>query len=320
MIYSDGDYERDLLGDGFQQRRLNYADDYEGEVIATLVRKKSEIPSVKAVLYVHGFNDYFFQDQMAQRFNGAAYNFYALDLRKYGRSLLAHQKMNNVHSLLEYDEEINEALQIIKSENNMEVLLMGHSTGGLILTNYAGRNLRSTLFHGLICNSPFYEFNLNGIERNLGVPLLSFLSRFLPNLLISGGFSKLYGYSLHRQKYGEWNYLLNWKPHDIPKVTLSFINAIRTAHKSIQNKLTLDVPTLVLYSSQSVNDKKWSERFMKGDAVLNVKHIAYYANQLNGNITNCEIENGMHDLVLSQKSVRETVYREMFEWIDLNFR
>ncbi|MGW8124004.1 alpha/beta hydrolase [Roseivirga echinicomitans] len=313
-------YTADVLGDGFEQLTLAYKDDYEGEVIATLVRKRSLISTTKAILYIHGFNDYFFQDQMAQRFNKEGYHFYALDLRKYGRSLLSHQKMNNVRSLLEYDEEINEALQIIKSQQNTEVILLGHSTGGLIVTHYAGRHKNSGLFHGLICNSPFYEFNLSLLERKLGVPLLSFFSKFWPNKLISGGFSVHYGHSLHHDKHGEWNYSLVWKPHDIPKVNLGFINAVHNAQKNIQNNLSLDVPTLVLHSSKTINDKKWSERFMKADTILNVKHIQHYANKIKGDITTCEIENGMHDLVLSIKSVREKVYEAMFDWMNRYFK
>jgi alpha-beta hydrolase superfamily lysophospholipase len=320
MSHSKNNYSPDVLGDGFEQLILSLADDYEGEVIATLIRRTSHTLSTKSILYIHGFNDYFFQDEMAKRFNNEGYHFYALDLRKYGRSFLNHQKLNNVRSLLEYDEEINEALKIIQSENNNEVILMGHSTGGLIVTNYAGNHLNCDLFHGIICNSPFYEFNLNIIERKIGIPILSFLSRYFPNKQISSGFSRLYGYSLHNDKYGEWNYSLTWKPHDIPKVNLGFINAIHRAQKKIQNNLDLDVPMLVLYSSKSIYEKKWSDKFMNGDAVLNVNHIKYYTNMIKGNVTSCEIENGMHDLFLPKKPVRKMAYEKVFEWIHSNFK
>lgn len=319
MKNSVENYSPDVLGEGFAQLTLTFADDYEGKVIATLIRKNTEVSSPKAILYIHGFNDYFFQDQMAKRFNQEAFNFYALDLRKYGRSFLSHQKLNNVRSLLEYDEEINKALQIIKSENNTEVILMGHSTGGLIISYFAGRNLHSDLFHGLICNSPFYEFNLNLIERKIGIPILSTLSKLLPNKLISSGFSKLYGYSLHQDMHGEWNYSLVWKPHAIPKVNLGFINAIHNAQKYIQNNLVIDVPMLVLHSNKSIYEKKWSDKFMEGDAVLNVSHIQYFTNKIKGNVSSCEIENGMHDLVLSKKPVREMFYAKVFEWIAIHF-
>ncbi|CAM1365062.1 Alpha/beta hydrolase [Tenacibaculum sediminilitoris] len=317
---SNNNYLPDVLGDGFTKLTLSFDDDYEGEVVATLIRRKSLTKTSKAILYIHGFNDYFFQEEMSKEFNNQGYSFYALDLRKYGRSHLNHQKLNNVRSLIEYDEEIDLALQIIKSERNKQVILMGHSTGGLIVTNYAGNHLNSDLFHGIICNSPFYEFNLNVLERKIGVPVLSYLSKYFPNKLISSGFSKLYGYSLHNDKYGEWNYSLYWKPHDIPNVNLSFISAIYKAQKNIQNNLVIDVPTLVLYSSQSIYEKKWSDKFNEGDAVLNVNHIKYYANKIRGNVTSCEIENGMHDLILSKKLVRENVYKKMFEWTNVHFK
>ena len=313
-------YLPDVLGDGFNKLTLSLADDYEGEVIATLIRRNSKTKTGKAILYIHGFNDYFFQEEMAKKFNNQGYNFYALDLRKYGRSYLSHQKLNNVRSLIEYDEEIDLALQIIKSENNNQVILKGHSTGGLIVTNYAGNHLNNNLFHGIICNSPFYEFNLNIIERKIGIPILSMLSTYFSNKLISSGFSKLYGYSLHEKKHGEWNYSLTWKPHEIPKVNLGFISAIHNAQKKIQNNLVIDVPLLVLYSNTSIYENHWSEKFKEGDAVLNVNHIRNYASKIEGNVTSFEIENGMHDLILSKKPVRENVYKKMFEWIDIKFK
>lgn len=312
-------YLPDVLGNGFSQLVLSHPDDYEGKVESTLVRRKTESPTTKAVLYVHGFNDYFFQTSMAKRFNQQGYDFYALDLRKYGRSYLDHQKLNNVRSLSEYDKEIDLALQIIQSENNQEVILIGHSTGGLTLTNYAANNLKSDLFHGLICNSPFYDFNLSWIERKLGIPLLSFIARYFPDMQISSGLSPFYGHSLHKEKYGEWNYSLAWKPHDVPDVNLSFIRAIYQAQKKMKRGIVIDVPVLVMHSSKSIFQKKWSDKFKEGDAVLNIKAIRKYASKIKGEVRIIAIENGLHDLFLSGKLVREDAYEKMFEWIRSNF-
>lgn len=309
-------YSPDVLGDGFGKTILPLADDYEGRVISTLIRRKSEINSNKAILYIHGFNDYFFQDQMAKRFNLEGFHFYALDLRKYGRSYLSHQKLNNVRSLLEYDEEIEIALKIIKSENNKQVLLKGHSTGGLIITNYAERHANSNLFHGVICNSPFYEFNLNFLERKIGIPFLSFLGKFFPDRTIPSGFSKEYGYSLHKEKYGEWNYSPIWKPFDTPRVNLGFIRAIHKAQKNIQNNPTIAVPLLVMHSDKSIYEKKWSENFTQADAVLNTNHIHKYASKIRGDVMIYEVQNGIHDLFLSKEKIREEVYTKVFEWIE----
>jgi alpha-beta hydrolase superfamily lysophospholipase len=101
-------YQTDILGEDYQQLTLNFADDYDGKVVATLVRKKSAQATKKAVLYIHGFSDYFFQTEMAEQFNQHGYDFYALDLRKYGRSKLPHQ------SFIIYSTYVNMMLKSLK--------------------------------------------------------------------------------------------------------------------------------------------------------------------------------------------------------------
>ena len=124
-LFFSQEYKPDILGNGFEQKTLNFPNDYEGKVTATVIRKKAESPTHKAVLYIHGFNDYFFQAEMAEKFNEKGFDFYALDLRKYGRSYLPHQTFNNVRNLDEYNAEIDEALKIIAAENHNKILLAG---------------------------------------------------------------------------------------------------------------------------------------------------------------------------------------------------
>lgn len=130
-------YEEDILGEGFQRATISLCDDYEGRAIATLVRRLSDSGNGRAVLYIHGFNDYFFQREIAFRFNEQGFHFYALDLRKYGRSWLSHQKFNDIRDIRAYFEEITFALQMIREEGSRTTVLLGHSTGGLIATLYA---------------------------------------------------------------------------------------------------------------------------------------------------------------------------------------
>ena len=91
-------YVKDVLKNEFEQTTIFQPDDYEGKVTATLIRKKCETFSTKAILCIHGFNDYFFQEIIAEEFLNTGYHFYALDLRKYGRSILENQKPNNVRN------------------------------------------------------------------------------------------------------------------------------------------------------------------------------------------------------------------------------
>ena len=84
-------YVPDILGDNYLRRTIQMPDDYEGKVVCTLV-KKPQLPETKqAILYIHGYNDYFFQKQLGDSVNAHGYNFYAMDLRKYGRSILPNQ-------------------------------------------------------------------------------------------------------------------------------------------------------------------------------------------------------------------------------------
>ncbi|MFH7766387.1 alpha/beta hydrolase [Acinetobacter sp. BSP-28] len=308
-------YQLDVLGQGYEQATLDFPDDYEGQVTATLIRKKTVQSTQKAVLYIHGFIDYFFQTEMAERFNQHGFDFYALDLRKYGRSHLPHQKYYNVREIAEYDAEITQALDIISAEGHDTVLLCGHSTGGLTTTLYAAHHPDHPLIKALWVNSPFYDFNMNPIKKKLGLPNLSRVGKICPDLKFPSELNKWYVTSLHNSLKGEWDFNLEWKPKTYPMVRLSFVRAIYEAQKEIHQGVSLNIPTLVMHSHQSKNPKKWHKYAQTSDVILDVKHIDKYAKKMKGDVTIREIKNGLHDLVLSEKSVRENVYHQLFEWL-----
>src|SRR5438132_4578375 len=126
-------WQPDVLLPGFEALELEFPNDYDGVVATTLVRLPVANAERGAVLYIHGFSDYFFQRHMAERFAAEGYAFYALDLRKYGRSLRAHQHANFCKSLTEYYADISAALEVIGAP----VLLAGHSMDGLVCSLYA---------------------------------------------------------------------------------------------------------------------------------------------------------------------------------------
>ncbi len=314
-------YTEDILKEGFEQTTLHLPDDYEGDIVATLVRKRNDNPSHKAVLYVHGFNDYFFQKNIAQEFLKNGYHFYAIDLRKYGRSILAHQKINNVRDLKEYFAEIDLALHVIKDENNQQVVLAGHSTGGLIISLYASEKLKSDLFQALICNSPFYDMNIPNYQKKYLLPLVSRVGNKFPDLPISGGFSELYGKSLHKAHFGEWDYDLKWKPNKAYRIHAGWIAAIAKGHAQIKKGITLDKPILILHAQKSVFPSTWSEEMFQGDAILNVEDILANANKINAPQKKIVgVEDGIHDLFLSREKSRQQVFTVLFEWLQNTIR
>ena len=114
----------DLLGARFRAETIPLPPDDEGEVVATLVRREPSErsrSSGRAVLYLHGYNDYFFHRALADAWDAAGYAFFALDLRKAGRSLRAHQTPSFVRRLSEYAPELDEALRRVRSAGARDV-------------------------------------------------------------------------------------------------------------------------------------------------------------------------------------------------------
>ena len=315
MAIQKSEYQPDVLDTGYEQLTLNFPDDYEGKVIATLVRKKATQATKKAVLYIHGFIDYFFQTEMAEQFNAHGYDFYALDLRKYGRSHLPHQKYYYVLNLNEYDAEITEALKIIGNEGHDHVVLSGHSTGGLTTTLYVAHHPNHPLIKALWCNSPFYNFNMPAWKEKFALPRLSALGGHFPNLRFPSELNKWYVTSLHKSLKGEWDFSLEWKKPSYPKVYLSFVHAIYEAQKEIYSGTQISVPTLVMHSHQTKNPRKFNKDAQTSDVILSVKGIEKYAKKLEGDVTIMTIKNGLHDLVLSAPPVRAEVYTKLFTWL-----
>lgn len=315
MTIQKSEYQPDVLGTGYEQLTLNFPDDYEGKVTATLVRKKAAQATKKAVLYIHGFIDYFFQTEMAEQFNAHGYDFYALDLRKYGRSHLPHQKYYYVLNLSEYNAEITEALNIIGNEGHDHVVLSGHSTGGLTTTLYVAHHPDHPLIKALWCNSPFYNFNMPAWKEKFALPRLSALGGHFPNLRFPSELNKWYVTSLHKSLKGEWDFSLEWKKPSYPKVYLSFVHAIYEAQKEIHSGTQISVPTLVMHSHQTKNPRKFNQDAQTSDVILSVKGIEKYAKKLQGDVTIMTIKNGLHDLVLSAPPVRAEVYTKLFTWL-----
>lgn len=302
---------------GFSLRKLNLKDDYEGAVEATLIDRKAKAPSDKAILYIHGFVDYFFQSNLADWANNLGINFYAIDLRKYGRSMLSHQKPNMVRCMSEYFEEIDLAIDIIRvKEKNNFLILMGHSTGGLISSLYAHNHRNDNIINALILNSPFFDMNKPAWFKKAILPIVAGIGNRFPNIPSPEGLKEGYPKSIHKDHHGEWDFDLEYKPILGYKINLGWIAAIYYSQKKLQSGLDITCPVLVLYSSKSVPPGNYHESMHTADSVLNVADISRYADMIGKHVKKVEIKDGRHDLVLSNKEVRETVFKEMTGFVD----
>ena len=229
--------------------------DEDGEVIATLVSSKLNKENRKSVLYIHGYIDYFFHPHVCEVFHENSFDFYALDLRKYGRSLLPYQKPNYCESVEDYFEEISAAIHIIQQKGNGEIYLLGHSTGGLTASCYMNKGDKKEAITGLILNSPFFGMPQPKIITSFLYVATKLVASILPYAKVDKGPSSIYTKSIHKDYNGEWDFNLDWKPIDGFAMYFKWFIAIVEAQRSLKQS-DINVPVLLLHASKSFKAKK----------------------------------------------------------------
>ena len=317
-VAPDAVWQPDILGEDWVARTLHLMPDDEGEVVATLVRRADGPRTGKAVLYVHGFVDYFFQTHMADAFAAHGYDFYALDLRKYGRSLRPHQTPNYITRLPAYAEELDQAARIIRAEEGHdELVVVGHSTGGLITSLWADARTQPgapTTIDALVLNSPWFDLNESWFTRVVATPIIDLLAPLAPRLRV-GSLAPHYGRALHTSSGGEWDYDLRLKPYEGFPVRAGWFRAIRRGHARIARGLAIRCPVLVLTSATSGDPKNWHEAILSTDSVLDVAQTRDRAAGLGDDVTIVSVPGGAHDLTLSPEPARSRFFAVVFEWL-----
>ena len=309
-----GEAAADLLGEGWTARTLVLAPDDEGPVVATLVQHRAAVPTRRAVVYLHGFVDYFFQAHLGRAWNERGYDFYALELRKYGRSLRPGQTPNDIRDLSTYLEELDAAARIIRAEDGHDVLVvLGHSTGGLLASLWAHARRGSGIIDAVVLNSPWFDLNRGWYERVLLTRVVDVVGRVAPRLVI-GAIGPDYGRALHRDTGGAWEYDLTWKPHDGFPIRAGWFRAIRRGHARIGRGLDIGVPVLVCCSAASGPYDRWDPALATADCVLSVEQIVARAPRLGPDVTVVQISGGIHDLVLSAPEPRQRYLDAVFDW------
>lgn len=307
------DWQPDQLGDGFEMTYIYCPDDYSGKIRSTVIRKPTSGKSDKAILYVHGFSDYYLQKEMAQMFVDNGYNFYAVDLRKYGRSLLAGQKMFQVRDLHEYFPDIDSGVDIILADGNKSMTLLGHSTGGLTTSLYMTEK-PSPLIKALMLNSPFLDWNMPPFMKKVVIPVAGALGTLFPNVKVHRKPDAGYAETLSCRHRGEWCYREDWKPDVLPAPDLGWIHAVQTAQRQLRRR-TVKVPVLLMHSEESVRKGDPKEKYFRADAILDVETISRYGRLLGEDVTEVSFPGGLHDLALSRREIRQDMYRTMLEWL-----
>lgn len=306
----------DVLGAGFEVQTLPLAPDDEGDVVASLVRFRplGSVRSARAVLYVHGWSDYFFQTETAHFWDRLGVAFYAIDLRKYGRSLRPGQTPGYTDDLRVYDEDLEAALAAIRTDlgHNTSIMLHSHSTGGLTSVLWADRNPGVTA--GLVLNSPWLELQGSSVLRTVSAPAINRLARFQPKTPLPNIDAGYYARTVRKADGGEWEFNETWRPTPAFPVRAGWLHAIISGHAEVARGLSITQPVLMLASARSVMSARWSDDMRGSDIVLDVELLARRAIQLGPTVTVSRIAGGLHDLALSTPPVRAHYYAQIARW------
>lgn len=303
----------DAHGPDYNIETLELAHDH----FATLISLPSESsPPRGAILYLHGFVDYFFQDHVARHFTAAGWDFYALDLRRYGRSLRPGQEAWFTDDITEYYEELDLSIHRIKAAGHSRVVLMGHSTGGLISALWANDRRSKRLIQGLILNSPWLDLQGSTFDRTVGTWLIHAVAKIRPLGNVPRKLSSVYAHSIHRSAHGEWDFNPRWKPLTAQPVKYAFMSSVRRQQARLHKGLNAGVPVLLLRSARSVRGlDSWAPAAQTGDTVLDVQHMAGWLSAVGADTETVVLEGALHDVLLSAPEIRERALAEIDTWL-----
>lgn len=334
-------WQPDVLGEGFEYQTIDLGvdNDVSGPraagrppLVATLVRslpqqrtlwerltgRTREFEDVD-VLYVHGWSDYFFQTDVAKFWTDRGARFFALDLRRYGRSLREGQTPGYIANLTDYDQEIDLALSIMRGSQRggspqRKIVLLGHSTGGLVLSLWCSRHPGAV--EALILNSPWLEFQLTTRGRQIIAPLVHFSARHIP---LESAPQLDYGfYWRAQQAVGPKHELARvntlWRPETTHPVHSGWLSAILIGHQRVHEGLGITIPICVLLSARTTLPTRWNEELTRSDSVLDVDVIAEAALHLGSSVTIERIDGALHDIFLSATDVRTEAYGRLERW------
>ena len=301
----------DLFGDPWAARCLETPDGF-----ATLVRYDgavSDDSAQRAILYVHGFLDYFFQAYLGPLAAAAGYRWYGLDLPGCGRSQVASLSESQVKDLRAYRSALDQAAHVIRDEDAADTLaVIGHSTGGLVVPLWV--NARPGVADALVLNSPWFDLP---VPRGLQVTLptvIEAIAAVAPQLPLSK-LPPYYARQLHVATGGEWEFNPDWKPFEETAVTAGFLRAITRGQRTLRRGLTVTCPILVCTSATSVCGMQPSGSLAGADAVLVVDDMWRLSDNLGADVTVRMIAGGIHDLALSAQPARDTYLATVFDWL-----
>ncbi|MCC9069509.1 alpha/beta hydrolase [Arthrobacter cryoconiti] len=275
------------------------------------------------VLYIHGWSDYFYNTGLAEYFSSRGHPFYALDLHNHGRNLADPSMGGYVDDLADYDAELLAAYDVLNldaakttssaSTGSIRILLIGHSTGGLIAALWAHKY--PELVGQLVLNSPWLELQGGAAIRRAATPLLGPFAQRRPLTRMRVPERTFYWRGISDEAFGDWSVDRALRPPQAFPVRAGWMRAILAAQRQVASGLALPMPVLVLLSSRSMLGPVWTLDMLSSDVVLDVRVLAHRSLSLGDSVSVERIDGALHEVFLSTQTVRELAYDRLERWL-----
>ncbi|QJC22554.1 alpha/beta hydrolase [Arcanobacterium buesumense] len=265
-----------------------------------------------AALWLPGFLDSFFHVEQADAWREAGIALYGLDFRRSGRALRVPNRRDDLRDLLIREEEIFAALTHLRGCGARQIVLIGHSTGGLQAALFAHRHPGEV--SAVVLNSPWLDHNGPAWQRTVATTAISQLARVSPLTPIAR-LQPAYARSLHVDYGGDFYFKPMHKPLTPAPVFAGFFAAARRGHAMVADGLNIKEPVLVAHSDASGNPLNPSaQELAHTDVVLSVEDMKRLAPTLGKNVETLEVIGGRHDLSLSELPARSRYTRDSIHW------
>ncbi|MGG5751539.1 alpha/beta hydrolase [Zafaria sp. Z1313] len=268
------------------------------------------------VLALHGWTDYFYNTGLARFWAARGARFYALDLRRFGRSLRPWQTPGFVTDLAEYDDDLAAALTAIRADVGRvgRFVVCAHSTGGLIASLWADRHPGTV--DALVLNSPWLEMQGSWLVRYAAAGIVDPVARLRPRARLKLPETDHYWQSLSGEAHGEWELHPLWRPRLAFPVTAGWISAVLAGHARVARGLDVGCPVLVLTSDRTHLGTQFDAEMLLTDTVIEVDTVRQRALKLGREVSVVAVRHAMHDVFTSSAGPRAEAYAAVGRWAD----
>ncbi|WP_430868009.1 serine aminopeptidase domain-containing protein [Demequina aurantiaca] len=280
----------------------------------TLVRRRDQPATPRAIaLHVHGRNDYFFHTHLADALVADGLAFYAVDMRRAGRSLQPGDTAHHFTRIWEVGDDITAAIDAaVADAGDLPVIVHSHSTGALGAAIWANDVSHPNLA-GVILNSPLFGLRLKGWKA-VGIEATPVIGRIAPRLVMDPA-PTVYTRRLLADDGGGWTFDSAWKKSTGEPATAGWLGATVSARRRVARGLKIQVPVLLAHADSSGPDKFDNPRVDSQDTVVDVDAIRRYGPGLGSNVTMLEVAGAMHDVSLSAPGPRQVYLDAVGEWL-----